>query len=52
MDEDRPRNDPAEVRCEMVLCLENGPAQEIKWCPLPAHDQVRPRLYLQPVKRS
>ncbi|KAH0826976.1 hypothetical protein J3R83DRAFT_4635 [Lanmaoa asiatica] len=38
MDEDRRRSDPAEVRCEMVLCLESGPAQEIKWCPLPAHD--------------
>ncbi|KAG9318901.1 hypothetical protein JVU11DRAFT_1011 [Chiua virens] len=34
MDEDR----PAEIQCEMVLCLESGPAQEIKWCPLPAHD--------------
>ncbi|KAF8550445.1 hypothetical protein OG21DRAFT_1446590 [Imleria badia] len=41
MDEDSPRSEPAEVRCEMVLCLESGPAQEIKWCPLPAHDQVR-----------
>ncbi|KAG6369764.1 hypothetical protein JVT61DRAFT_13581 [Boletus reticuloceps] len=38
MDDDHPQRDPAEVRCEMVLCLESGPAQEIKWCPLPAHD--------------
>ncbi|KIJ68908.1 hypothetical protein HYDPIDRAFT_144326 [Hydnomerulius pinastri MD-312] len=38
MDEDDPGHDPAEIRCEMVLCLEGGPAQEIKWCPLPAHD--------------
>ncbi|KAI6161423.1 hypothetical protein EDD17DRAFT_1587403 [Pisolithus thermaeus] len=27
-----------EMRCEMVLCLNAGPAQDIKWCPLPAHD--------------
>ena len=44
MAEDRPRSE-AEVRCEMVLCLESGPAQEIKWCPLPAHDQVCSHLY-------
>lgn len=29
------------VQCEMILCLEDGPAQEIKWCPLPAHDAAR-----------
>ncbi|KAI6136441.1 hypothetical protein F5141DRAFT_995226 [Pisolithus sp. B1] len=29
-----------EMRCEMVLCLNAGPAQDIKWCPLPAHDPV------------
>ncbi|KAI6047829.1 hypothetical protein EDC04DRAFT_2875993 [Pisolithus marmoratus] len=29
---------PGEMRCEMVLCLNAGPAQDIKWCPLPAHD--------------
>lgn len=52
MNKDHPPSDPAEIRCEMVLCLESGPAQEIKWCPLPAHDQVRPRLYRQPVKRE
>ncbi|KAG1782384.1 hypothetical protein EV702DRAFT_378896 [Suillus placidus] len=28
-----------EMKCEMVLCLESGPAFEIKWCPLPSHDQ-------------
>lgn len=31
--------EPGEVNCEMVLCLDSGPAQEIKWCPLPAHDR-------------
>ncbi|KAF9218317.1 hypothetical protein BS17DRAFT_791722 [Gyrodon lividus] len=39
MDDDDHQHDPAEIRCEMVLCLEGGPAQEIKWCPLPAHDR-------------
>ncbi|KIK97454.1 hypothetical protein PAXRUDRAFT_10176 [Paxillus rubicundulus Ve08.2h10] len=46
IDDDDPRRDPAEIRCEMVLCLEGGPAQDIKWCPLPAHDRwecVMPR---------
>ncbi|KAL4068179.1 hypothetical protein J3A83DRAFT_3825037 [Scleroderma citrinum] len=28
-----------EVKCEMVLCLDSGPAQEVKWCPLPSHDR-------------
>lgn len=28
-----------EIKCEMVICLESGPAFEIKWCPLPSHDQ-------------
>ncbi|KAG6332021.1 hypothetical protein ID866_7067 [Astraeus odoratus] len=31
--------DSGEVQCEMILCVENGPAQDIKWCPLPAHDR-------------
>lgn len=34
--------DQAEMKCEMVLCLEGGPAHELKWCPLPAHDMVSP----------
>src|SRR5258708_7527174 len=32
--------DKGAMRCEMVLCIESGPAYELKWCPLPAHDQV------------
>ncbi len=28
------------VRCEMVICLDVGPAYELKWCPLPSHDTV------------
>ncbi|KAH7924733.1 hypothetical protein BV22DRAFT_1195685 [Leucogyrophana mollusca] len=33
--------DGAEMTCEMVLCLDGGPAHEVKWCPLPAHDERR-----------
>ncbi|KAI6031550.1 hypothetical protein BKA83DRAFT_26764 [Pisolithus microcarpus] len=36
--------EPGEMRCEMVLCLNVGPAQDIKWCPLPAHDSWDGRL--------
>ncbi|KAG6809966.1 hypothetical protein H0H92_013879 [Tricholoma furcatifolium] len=31
-------NDRGQMKCEMVLCIESGPAQELKWCPLPSHD--------------
>ncbi|KAG6854374.1 hypothetical protein C0991_007365 [Blastosporella zonata] len=35
------------MKCEMVLCIESGPAHELKWCPLPSNDansvQRRPR---------
>ncbi|KAG8967024.1 hypothetical protein FRC03_010871 [Tulasnella sp. 419] len=26
------------VRCELVLCIESGPAYQLKWCPLPSND--------------
>jgi transcription factor C subunit 6 len=26
--------------CEMVICIESGPAHQIRWCPLPSHDSV------------
>jgi hypothetical protein len=32
--------DVGDMRCEMVLCLDGGPAHEIRWCPLPSHDVV------------
>ena len=32
--------DPGEMRCEMVVCIESGPAFELKWCPLPANDSM------------
>ena len=28
----------SEMRCEMVLCVDSGPAYELKWCPLPSND--------------
>ncbi|KAG5650434.1 hypothetical protein H0H81_012285 [Sphagnurus paluster] len=41
------QDDRGQMKCEMVLCLEGGPAHELKWCPLPAHDDIsspmRPR---------
>jgi hypothetical protein len=32
--------DFGEMRCEMVLCLDSGPAYDLRWCPLPSHDLV------------
>ncbi|KAL0581909.1 hypothetical protein V5O48_000139 [Marasmius crinis-equi] len=29
--------DIGKMRCEMVLCLESGPAHSLKWIPLPTH---------------
>ncbi|GBE81838.1 hypothetical protein SCP_0402120 [Sparassis crispa] len=31
-------DDPGEMKCEMLLCLDSGPAYELKWCPLPSND--------------
>ncbi|KAI0050874.1 hypothetical protein FA95DRAFT_1587504 [Auriscalpium vulgare] len=28
------------MRCEMVLCIESGAAHDLKWCPLPSHDEL------------
>src|ERR1700685_3251515 len=44
MDEDQ--DDRGEMKCAMVLCLDGGPAHDIKWCPLPSHDLVRPNSIL------
>ncbi len=27
--------------CELVMCIEEGSALQLKWCPLPSHDMVR-----------
>ncbi|CAK5284390.1 unnamed protein product [Mycena citricolor] len=38
---DRPTSEDAgELRCAMVLCVDCGPAHELKWCPLPSHDSA------------
>ncbi|RPD66548.1 hypothetical protein L226DRAFT_454990 [Lentinus tigrinus ALCF2SS1-7] len=31
-------DDAGEMHCELVLCIESGPAFELKWCPLPSND--------------
>jgi len=49
MDDDQ--DDRGEMKCIMVLCLEGGPAHDIKWCPLPAHDRVRPIYIFKNVQR-
>lgn len=28
------------TRCEVLLCIESGHTNELKWCPLPSHDPV------------
>ena len=30
----------ASVQCELVLCINCGPATVLKWCPLPSNDPV------------
>ncbi|KAI0063453.1 hypothetical protein BV25DRAFT_1915354 [Artomyces pyxidatus] len=32
--------DTGVMRCEMVVCIDSGPAYELKWCPLPSHDSL------------
>ncbi|KAI0034530.1 hypothetical protein K488DRAFT_45316 [Vararia minispora EC-137] len=33
-------NDPGTMRCELILCVDVGPALELRWCPLPSNDTV------------
>ncbi|KAJ3763895.1 hypothetical protein EV360DRAFT_77973 [Lentinula raphanica] len=28
--------DPGMMRCDLVICVDSGPAYELKWCPLPS----------------
>ena len=36
------------MECEMVLCIDTGPAYDLKWCPLPSHDLVsEPMLFFE-----
>ncbi|KAJ3559407.1 hypothetical protein NM688_g374 [Phlebia brevispora] len=32
--------DPGTMKCELVVCIDSGPAHELKWCPLPSHDSL------------
>ncbi|KZT23993.1 hypothetical protein NEOLEDRAFT_1170475 [Neolentinus lepideus HHB14362 ss-1] len=34
-------HDTGQMKCELVVCIESGPAHELKWCPLPAHDSFQ-----------
>ncbi|KAJ6620827.1 hypothetical protein B0H10DRAFT_2020767 [Mycena sp. CBHHK59/15] len=40
------KTDAGVMRCEMVLCIDSGPAHDLKWCPLPSHDSVADTLTL------
>ncbi|KAK0439584.1 hypothetical protein EV421DRAFT_2010452 [Armillaria borealis] len=31
---------PEGLSCELVVCIDSGPAYELKWCPLPSHDPI------------
>ena len=33
-------HDNGTMRCEIVLCVDAGPAHDVRWCPLPSHDAV------------
>jgi hypothetical protein len=39
--------DFGQMKCEMVLCLDSGPAYDLRWCPLPSHDLVLINLLLR-----
>ncbi|KAJ7712442.1 hypothetical protein B0H16DRAFT_1624941 [Mycena metata] len=34
------KNDVGVMKCAMVLCIDSGPAHDLKWCPLPSHDSI------------
>ncbi|KAF7986658.1 hypothetical protein HWV62_26496 [Athelia sp. TMB] len=38
MDDDG--EDRGQMQCALVLCIDVGPAYELKWCPLPSHDKL------------
>ena len=40
-DMDDETEDHGQMQCALVLCIDGGPAYELKWCPLPSHDEVR-----------
>ncbi|KAJ6557279.1 hypothetical protein DFH09DRAFT_1163602 [Mycena vulgaris] len=34
------KKDAGVMKCAMVLCIDSGPAHDLKWCPLPSHDSM------------
>jgi transcription factor C subunit 6 len=50
MDDDQ--DDYGVMKCAMVLCLEGGPAHDLKWCPLPSHDPVRSIYFIENVHEN
>ncbi|KAF5368890.1 hypothetical protein D9758_003108 [Tetrapyrgos nigripes] len=32
--------DPGQMKCEMIVCIDSGPAHELKWCPLPSNSSL------------
>ncbi|KAJ7729652.1 hypothetical protein DFH07DRAFT_178308 [Mycena maculata] len=34
------KTDAGVMKCVMVLCIDSGPAHDLKWCPLPSHDSI------------
>ncbi|KAF7299226.1 Pre-mRNA splicing factor [Mycena indigotica] len=43
-------DDPGIMKCVMVLCIDSGPAFDLKWCPLPCHDPIASKQGQQPRK--
>jgi hypothetical protein len=39
--------DFGQMKCEMLLCLDSGPAYDLRWCPLPSHDLVLTTILLR-----
>ena len=33
-------DDSGVMKCELIICIDGGPAHELKWCPLPSYDKV------------
>ncbi|KIY46871.1 hypothetical protein FISHEDRAFT_46417 [Fistulina hepatica ATCC 64428] len=40
----------SQVACEIVICMDSGPAFDLKWCPLPTHDSISDASHGKPRK--
>lgn len=38
---DRDQSQDMEVSCRLVACIDDGPVKDLKWAPLPSHDDTR-----------